>query len=237
MSDLRRRFLDQRRIRGRHRFDTLHAPPYDEHWGQLPESHARWLARVGGMIPEGSAVLDAACGTGRAWPPLLSAGLRVTGTDQSGGMLEVAHRKHPQVPVERVALQDLAAFDQWSGRFDGLTCVDAMENVGPEDWPGVLSGFGFVLHRLAPMYVTVELPDPVETGDLDAHGECEGVPLAPGELDRGGRLSLLPAPTAGHRLVDCGWLRARRRRGSRPLLARAGAPHAVSRGSRDLQRG
>ncbi|MGH3499814.1 MAG: class I SAM-dependent DNA methyltransferase [Nocardioidaceae bacterium] len=181
MDEQRRRFLDQRRIRSRERFDTVYAPHYDEHWGRLPKSHARCLARFVRMLPASGAVLDAACGTGRAWSSLLSAGLRVTGVDQSAGMLEVAHRKHAQVPVERVALQDVATRDERSGRFDGLTCVDAMENVGPEDWPLVLSGFARVVCPSSPAYVTVELPDLAETGDLAAPRECEGVPLAPGE--------------------------------------------------------
>lgn len=41
-------------------------------------------------------VLDAACGTGKYWPMLLGAGLRVMGVDQSQAMLDVATRKHPE---------------------------------------------------------------------------------------------------------------------------------------------
>ena len=64
---------------------------------------------------------------------VLAAGLRVTGTDQSAGMLAQARSKHPEVPARVLALQDLAAAADLRGRFDGLLCVDALEYIAPED--------------------------------------------------------------------------------------------------------
>src|SRR4029077_10544849 len=104
----------------------------------------------------GGAVLDAACGTGTYWPALLAAGLQVTGVDASAAMVAQARRKYPQVPSRVLALQDLAELPD---RFDGLLCVDALENVAPEDWPSVAAGLAAVLKDQAPAYVTVELPD------------------------------------------------------------------------------
>jgi SAM-dependent methyltransferase len=150
----RQAFIAERRAASVHRFDTLYSPHYDEDWGEISPSHAAFVARLAGLVRPGGAVLDAACGTGKYWPALLAAGLRVTGVDASAGMLAQARRKHPEVPSLVLALQDLAVLPD---RFDGLLCVDALEYVPPEDWPAVAAGLAGVLLPGAPAYVTVEL--------------------------------------------------------------------------------
>jgi hypothetical protein len=100
----------------------------------ISPSHAAFVARLAGLVRQGGAVLDASCGPGKYWPALLAAGLHVTG----------------------VPLQDLPELPD---RFDGLLCVDALENLTPEDWPGALAGLAAVLKDQAPAYLTVELPD------------------------------------------------------------------------------
>jgi cyclopropane fatty-acyl-phospholipid synthase-like methyltransferase len=185
--DLRRRFLDERREICRHRFDTLHAPVYDDRWGAyLNPTHERCVRRLVSGLTPGASVLDAACGTGKYWTVLLEAGLDVTGVDQSQAMLDVAQAKHPGVTTRRVALQDLAA-DDLTG-FDALLCVDAMENVGPEDWLPVASGLHGTLRPGGTAYLTVELPDPGgpdPADDLDA-------PLREGEVVSGGAYHYYP---------------------------------------------
>jgi SAM-dependent methyltransferase len=136
-------------------FDTLHSPHYDENWGAISQWHAAFVIRVITLFCPGGDVLDAACGTGKYWPALLAAGLRVTGLDQSAGMLAQARRKHPEV----LALQDLAGAGDLRGRFDGLLCVDALENIAPEDWPGAVAGLAAALKPRTPAYVTVEVHD------------------------------------------------------------------------------
>jgi SAM-dependent methyltransferase len=90
----RRAFLDHRRAVCRRRFDELHAPIYDQRWGgYLNPAHAEFAGDLARRVGGGAHVLDAACGTGKYWPMLLAAGLRVTGADQSAGMLEVARAK------------------------------------------------------------------------------------------------------------------------------------------------
>lgn len=137
-------------------------PPADrrafpaERQAAISPSHAAFVARLAGLVRQGGSVLDAACGTGKYWPALLAAGLQVTGVDQSAEMLAQARRTYPQVPSRVLALQDLAELPD---RFDGLLCVDALENVAPEDWPVVTAGLAAVLNDQAPAYVTVELPD------------------------------------------------------------------------------
>ncbi|MGH3149537.1 MAG: class I SAM-dependent methyltransferase [Streptosporangiaceae bacterium] len=168
----RRAFIAERRQVSVHRFDTLLSADYDENWGAISPSHAAYVARLTTMVKPGGEVLDAACGTGKYWPALLAAGLRVTGADQSAGMLAQARHKHPEVSARVLALQDLAAAADLRGRFDGLLCVDAMEYIAPEDWPGVAAGLAAALKPQAPAYVTVEVPD----GPLPAPADPRQVP-------------------------------------------------------------
>jgi SAM-dependent methyltransferase len=189
----RRAFVAERRAASTHRFDTLHSPRYGEDWGVISPSHAAFVARLAGLVRQGGAVLDAACGTGKYWPALLAAGLQVTGVDQSAGMLAQAGRKHPEVPSRVVALQDLAALPD---RFDGLLCVDALECVAPEDWSAVAAGLARVLRPRAPAYVTVELP----AGPLPPPTDPRQLP---GEVVEGGGYHYYPPRT-----MVRGWLEA-----------------------------
>lgn len=201
--DDRRAFITERRRVSVHRFDTLLSPDYDEGWGAISPSHAAFITRLTTLTRPGGDVLDAACGTGKYWPALLAAGLRVTGTDQSAGMLAQARRKHPDVPARVLALQDLAAAAGLRGRFDGLLCVDALEYVAPEDWPGVVAGLAATLKPRAPAYVTVEVPD----GPLPAPADPRQVS---GEHFEGGGYHYYPArdqardwlAAAGFRIED-----------------------------------
>ncbi len=199
----RRAFIAERRLVSVQRFDTLHSPDYDENWGAISPSHATFVTRLITLIGSGRDVLDAACGTGKYWPVVLAAGLRVTGTDQSAGMLAQARSKHPEVPARVLALQDLAAAADLRGRFDGLLCVDALEYVAPEDLPGVVAGLGATLKPGAPAYVTAEAPD----GPLPAPVDPRQVP---GEHFEGGGYHYYPArdqardwlAAAGFRIKD-----------------------------------
>jgi SAM-dependent methyltransferase len=184
--DDRRAFIAERRRVSVHRFDTLHSPGYDENWGTISPSHAAFVARLTALLRPGGDVLDAACGTGKYWPAVLAAGLRVTGADQSAGMLAQARRKHPDVPARVLTLQDLAAAADLRGRFDGLLCVDALEYIAPEDWPGVVAGLAAAVKPRAPAYVTVEVPD----GPLPAPVDPRQVP---GEHFEGGGYHYYPA--------------------------------------------
>lgn len=202
--DDRRAFVEERRQVSVHRFDTLLSVGYDEDWGAISASHAAFIARLTALVRPGGDVLDAACGTGKYWPVLLDADLRITGTDQSAGMLDQARRKHPEVGTRVLALQDLAAADL-TGRFDGLLCVDAMEYIAPEDWPGVVAGLAAALKPRAPAYITVEVPD----GPLPAPADPRQVP---GEHYEGAGYHYYPARhqardwlmVAGFRIADEG---------------------------------
>jgi SAM-dependent methyltransferase len=165
--DDRQTFLAERRAMMVKRYDTIHSPHYDEHWATVTPSHATCLRRFLDRLSAGAEVLDAACGTGKYWATVLNAGLKVVGLDQSSGMLAQARRKHPTVPTQLLSLQNLGSIPALHRRFQGLVCIDALECIPPEDWPGVAVGLAQVLKQGSPAYVTVELhagplPGPVD---------------------------------------------------------------------------
>jgi cyclopropane fatty-acyl-phospholipid synthase-like methyltransferase len=169
MSDAQRRaFLDERRAVSRQRYDELHAPTYDETWGATCDpTHVAHVDRVIGALRPGDEVLDVGCGTGKYWPQLLVAGRRPFGVDQSARMLERARAKAPDVECRVLGMQDLSDAADLRGRFPALVCIDALENVGPEDWPVVVRGLAAVLRPGGLAYLTVEQPgedDPVSDG-------------------------------------------------------------------------
>jgi SAM-dependent methyltransferase len=157
--------------------DTLHAATYDEHWGEIFRSHRAFVGRLLELTHARGTVLDAPCGTGKYWPLVLASGRTIVGIDQSAGMLRVAAAKHPNVPVGKVGLQDLA-FD---GLFDAVMCIDAMENVGPEDWLDVLAHLRDAARPGAPLYLTVELHDEAEVRAIYEAARAAGHPVVPGE--------------------------------------------------------
>jgi SAM-dependent methyltransferase len=114
---------------------------------------------------------------------VLAAGRAVTGTDQSSGMLARAAEKHPEAVTEHVGLQELP----YDAEFDAVICVDAMENVFPEDWPVVLANLRRAVRPGGEVYLTVErTPEPVLIESF-AEATAQGLPVVHGEMvARGG---------------------------------------------------
>ncbi len=175
-AETRRSFIEARRASHAERMSTL-APRYDEEWGAISPSHDRFVRRLVELTRPAGTILDAACGTGRFWAMVLAAGRSIVGVDQSPGMLQEASRKHPEVPVGRIGLQELP-FDAF---FDAVMCVDAMEFVAPEDWPAVLERLREAVRRGGVLYLTVELADEQELRDLYEKARAAGAPVVPGE--------------------------------------------------------
>lgn len=171
--------------------DTLHAPIYDDRWGSyINRTHQQCVEALLERLHNGAVVLDAACGTGKYWPLLLAAGVHVVGVDQSHAMLDIAKRKHPTVPVIHAALQEVTARIEVTEPLDGFLCVDAIENVGPEDWPVVLDGLAAALRPGSPAYLTVELPE----DDITMDPEADTAPLVEGEVLEDGAYHFYPSP-------------------------------------------
>ena len=175
----RRAWLDERRAATSAVYDA-DAPSYDldEYQGTL---HRQFVARLLDMCPPGGVVLDAPCGTGHYFAQVTASGRRVVGIDQSAGMLAQARTRGLAEALEQVGLQELA-FDR---TFDAVMCIDAMENVPPEDWPLVLAN----LHRAArpggDVYLTIEEQEQALIDSAFAAQVARGLPVVRGELIEG----------------------------------------------------
>jgi len=171
-------WLKEKRRLAEERMDTLFAPLYDEKWGNYCNAtHQLFIQRFLSLFPRPSTILDAACGAGKYWPVLLAKGHTVVGVDQSHGMLSRAKAKFPTVEIEQVGLQEML----FQEAFDGIICVDAMENVFPEDWPVVLRNFYRALRPGGYVYFTVELADAHEIRAAFEKGQQMGLPVVYGE--------------------------------------------------------
>ena len=122
-------------------YETL-APFYDRF-----TAHHDYDLWTGGLLHlayrhglSGRRALDAGCGTGKSFLPLLERGFEVTGCDQSAAMLEVAASN---AGPHRVTLhcRDLRALDP-IGEFDLITCLDDVANylTEPEELAAALAG-------------------------------------------------------------------------------------------------
>jgi cyclopropane fatty-acyl-phospholipid synthase-like methyltransferase len=170
-------WLRERRRTAEVRMDTLFGPIYDENWGAIAPTHRQWVQRFLDLCPPRGVLLDAACGTGKYWPLILASGRTVHGTDQSRVMLDRARAKFPDVPTEKVGLQEM----RYREAFDGAICVDAMEFVFPEDWPLVLGNLRDAVKPRAYLYFTVELAAEGDVQDAFVAGRQAGWPIVHGE--------------------------------------------------------
>jgi SAM-dependent methyltransferase len=173
-------WLAERRLAVEASYD-LEAPTYDEGYDPATPVHRRFVARLIDTTPPGGTVLDAPCGTGPYIGMMLEGGRQVVGADQSSGMLAQARSKHPGVRCERIGLQELS----FVGEFDGAMCVDAMENVPPEDWPRVLENFRRALRPGGHLYLTVEEIDRREIAAAFVAATAAGLPVVDGEVIEG----------------------------------------------------
>ena len=160
------------------------APVYWVKFGMVPDpTHRQFIEKFLERLSAQSAILDAACGAGRYDGMLLEAGHRVLGIDQSNNMLARAREHFPQedFPGLRYVKMGLQEMD-FQATFDGVICMDAMEHICPEDWPGIVEGFHKALKPVGVLYMTVDalkLP-----GDVKAYERAKamGLPVVFGEI-------------------------------------------------------
>jgi len=171
------------------RYDRLFAKDYDAQWGEIGETHRRFLEQFLALCPAGGTILDAACGTGKYWSLILASGRQVVGLDLSRQMLARAQAKFPAVPVQQGSLQDMAYTDA----FDGILCVDAMELVCPEDWLPVLRNCYRALRAGGYLYLTVEMVADEEVQAAYRAGQAMGLPVVMGEWAHEGGYHYYPA--------------------------------------------
>lgn len=187
----RKAWTDERRRVTEELFDR-EAATYDAEDVPITPTHAHFVAALLERCPTGARILDAPCGTGKYFSMILDAGCSVVGADQSSGMLAMARAKHPDVPTEKVGLQELA----FGSEFDAAICVDAMENVFPEDWPLALANLRRALRPGGHLYLTIETIDEQEIADVFDEAISAGLPVVRGEhVGRGGGYHHYPSLT------------------------------------------
>lgn len=108
-----------RRVSAQEGYD-LWAETYDETPNPVVAMDARHTLEVLAPKP-GEQILDAGCGTGRHLGPMILAGSSPVGVDFSRGMLDVAQRNYPEVPLVLADLQRPLPFED--ERFDAVLCA------------------------------------------------------------------------------------------------------------------
>jgi len=156
------------------------ASSYDANPYPVP-LHETWVDRLVATVPAGGLVLDAPCGTGRWFAPVVAAGRRVVGIDQSPGMLAQATARGLAERTELGRLEELP-FDQ---DFDGVLTIDGLENVTPEQWPVVATNLHRVVRAGGHVYLTLEEIDDDAIRAAYRHGRDAGWPLVRGEVIEG----------------------------------------------------
>ena len=195
----RRAWLDERRAAVRADYDAG-ASTYDDELYPAT-SHRSFVERLLATCPPAGIVLDAPCGTGRWFAVVRASRRRLVGIDQSAGMLAEARSKGIAERLEQVGLQEL----RFASEFDGVLCVDAFENVPPEDWPLVLANLHRAVRPGGHLYLTVEEVDEARIDAAFAVNLADGLPAVRGEIIEGN--------TAGYHYYPgrdraIGWLEA-----------------------------
>ncbi len=173
----RAEWLKQMREKAEKLYD-LYAPRYWTEFGRYPnETHLEYLQKFLARIPPHSRLLSAGCGAGRYDGILLEAGHRVVGIDQSAGMLARAREHFPEARYEKMGLQEM----NFQNEFDGVICIDALEHVFPEEWPGIVRGFREALKPGGVLYFTVDLGGDRVKGAYEK-AKTLGLPVVFGEV-------------------------------------------------------
>jgi SAM-dependent methyltransferase len=174
--------LHKVRIQAEALYDHI-APAYWVKFGMdLDPTHRQFMEKFLGRLGLQSTILDAACGAGLYDGMLLEAGHSVLGIDQSDGMLAQAREHYPQerFPDLRYAKMGLQEME-FQAIFDGVICMDALEHICPEDWPGILANFHKALKPGGILYITVDALELGEYRGAYERAKAMGLPVVFGE--------------------------------------------------------
>jgi 2-polyprenyl-3-methyl-5-hydroxy-6-metoxy-1,4-benzoquinol methylase len=173
-------WLKQMRERAEALYDHLSQFYWAKFGLSTSETHREYLHRFLERVPQRSTLLSAACGAGRFDGILLEAGHSVIGIDQSAGVLARAREHFPAVRYEQMGLQEM----DFREAFHGATCIDAMEHIGPEDWPGILRRFREALKPGGVLYFTACIAEAYQDKVKQAYkrAKAHGLPVVFGEV-------------------------------------------------------
>jgi ubiquinone/menaquinone biosynthesis C-methylase UbiE len=157
-----------RRVSAQEGYD-LWAETYDETPNPVVAMDARHTLKV--LAPKsGEQILDAGCGTGRHLGPMIFAGSSPVGVDFSPGMLDVARRNYPDVPLVLADLQRPLTFED--ERFDAVLCALIGEHL--DELSLALREMHRVLRTSGRLVFSVYHPEMAAAGK-EAHFERSGV--------------------------------------------------------------
>ncbi len=185
----RKQWIKERRRVAEERYDNIFSLDYDEKWGNLEQNHIDNLNYFLNLLPKETRILDAACGTGKYWDIVTSKNFKVIGMDQSSNMLKKAQMKYPKISIIKGGLQEIGCSEE----FWGILCIDAMENIFPEQWPLVLKNFYRALKKEGYLYFTVETISEDETKEAFKKALKLGLPVIEGEYAHEGGYHYYPA--------------------------------------------
>lgn len=150
------------------------------------ETHQQFLKKFLARLDQDSYVLSAACGAGRDDGTLVEAGHRVLGIDQSALMLARARQHYPEEQYPRLQYAKIGLHEMdFHAEFDGAICIDALENLFPEDWSEVVASFQRALKPGGVLYVTVEIAEPEDISQAYESARAQGLPVVYGEMADG----------------------------------------------------
>lgn len=145
------------------------AETYDETPNPVVAMDARYTLDVLAPKP-GERILDAGCGTGRHLGPLLRARSNPVGVDFSRGMLDIARRNYPDVPLALADLQQPLPFE--NEHFDAVLCALIGEHLN--ELPLALEEMHRVLRAGGRLVFSVYHPEMAAAGK-EANFERSGV--------------------------------------------------------------
>jgi len=148
---------------------NLWAETYDETPNPVVAMDARYTLDVLAPKPD-EQILDAGCGTGRHLGPLLRARSNPVGVDFSRGMLDIARRNYPEVPLALADLQRPLPFE--NERFDAVLCALIGEHLN--ELPLALQEMHRVLRAGGRLVFSVYHPEMAAAGK-EANFERSGV--------------------------------------------------------------
>jgi 2-polyprenyl-3-methyl-5-hydroxy-6-metoxy-1,4-benzoquinol methylase len=179
----RAEFLKKMRRMAEALYDLISPQYWVNFGGEINDTHLAYLHKFLEQIPPGGTILSAACGAGRFDGLLVESGHPVLGIDQSAGVLKQA-REHfpqesfPQLQYEKLGLQEM----NFEVAFDGAICMDAMEHICPEDWPGIMRNFQKALKPGGRLYFTVDWEEPDVMESSYQRAQALGFPVVYGEV-------------------------------------------------------
>lgn len=166
--------------------ETLYDHAASSYWfkfgKEIEPMHRQFIEKFLRQVKTPGTVLDAACGAGPYDELLLEAGHLVLGIDQSAGMLTEARQHYPsdQFPNLHYLKMGLQEMD-FQTVFDGAICMDAMEHICPEDWPGIMSGFNQALKPGGMIYLTADAHELGDYHEAYERARLMGLPVVYGE--------------------------------------------------------